>query len=527
MLRTFRVGRDERGSILPLTILLVAVTLTFTAFAVDLGTKRVARSDMQAVATVVAVDMARHINGRTKAAIEADPDWLQARDRTVARNKTTVGSRPTVQLVLGKVDSVTGAFSTVTSAERPTAVKATASSSVSFSFIRGSGSTSRSAVASVDPGVCFSVGSFLVALDTNEGALTSMLSSIIGTDIRLLGSGGLASIRDLQVPLAGIAAQLGVATADELVALPNLTVATFIKAMASVVDSQGNAAEANLLNAIAVHAPNVNLKLAEILKLAPGDNAALALNANVLEMLGAALYVASNGNAIAVPNLGLNLGLADVKAKVKVVEPPQMACGRVGATAKSAQVQVDLTTKVGGVLTAIAGADVVLGLQAAAATGTVTSLKCATGTQPDSVGINVVTGLVNDLKVKLAIALLVGVKVGADVTAATVGTSSTNPLTFNYPAAPGMPAPQSVAGIDKLNLAALQIALTLPLDPLGLLSAILGGVLDAVVKPLLVLLDPLLVALLTPILKLVGASLGGADVSMSSRVNCAAPRVQG
>lgn len=528
----FKVNREERGSILPMTVILMAVVLTFAAFAVDLGVKRVARSDMQAVASVVALDMARNINGRTKAAIEADPAWNQARDRSIARNKTTVGSTPTVQLALGKVDPTTGTFSTVGAPERPTAVRAIASSSVKFAFVRGGGATSRSAVASVDPGVCFSVGSFLASLNTNESALNGILGGIIHADLRVLSPGGIATVSGIEVPLLGIATELGVGTTDALVALPNLTVAKFITAMASVLNRQGNTLQANFLNAIAAKVPTATLKLADILSIAPGNNSALNLGVSVLELLGASLFVANGSNAIAIPDLGLNLGLLDVSAKATIVAPPKTACGGLGAKATSSQVSVDLTTAVGGIVSGLASATIHLGLKVASATGTLTSMRCGSGTQMDAIGVDVVTALVKDLNLHLDLKVLGGllgnlVAVGVDVSAPSVGTASPSAVTLTYPAPPGLPAPQSVAGITSLNLANLSIALTLPLDPLGLLSALLGGILGAVVKPLLVALDPLLVGLLTPVLRLVGANLGGADVAAASRINCDAPRLLG
>ncbi|MFI5427313.1 pilus assembly protein TadG-related protein [Aeromicrobium sp. UC242_57] len=310
-----------------MTVFLVVVVLTFTAFAVDLGIKRVARSDMQAVADVVALDMARKINGRSRAVIEADPAWLVARDRSIARNKTTVGSTPVVQLVLGKVDPITGAFSAVSTGQNPTAVKATATSSVDFAFVSGSGTAARSAIATVDPGVCFSVGSFLASLDTNESALNSILGGIISADLRVLSPAGVATVRGIEVPLLGIATELGVGTADALLALPQLTVARFITAMAAVLTRQGNTAQANFLNAIALRVPTANLNLADILSIAPGNNSALNLNVSVLELLGASLFVANGTHAIAIPDLGLNLGLLNVAAKATIIAPPKTACG--------------------------------------------------------------------------------------------------------------------------------------------------------------------------------------------------------
>ncbi|MFI5427314.1 hypothetical protein [Aeromicrobium sp. UC242_57] len=185
----------------------------------------------------------------------------------------------------------------------------------------------------------------------------------------------------------------------------------------------------------------------------------------------------------------------------------------------------------GGIVSGLASSTIRLRLSVASATGTLAALRCGSGSQMDSIDVDVVTALVKDLALHLDLKVLnvLGplVSVGADVTAPSVGTASPHAVTLTYPAAPGLPEPQSVAGLTSLNLANLSIALTLPLDPLGLLSSLLGGILGAVVKPLLVALDPLLVGLLTPLLRLVGANLGGADVAAASRINCDSPRLQG
>lgn len=517
--------RDERGSILPMTVLLVVIIITFTAFAVDLGMQRVTRSDMQALSNVVALDLARDMSGRTAAQIEADPDWALAKNRSVERNKWTVGSAPVVTPILGRLDKTTGIFSPVAASQVPTAVKVIAGSKVDFTFVEGSGSASRSAIATVNPGVCFSVGSFAAALNTNESALNGILGGILGVDdLKLLSSGGIASVQNLSVPLLGIATKLGVGTADELIGIPNLTVAGFLAATASVVNSQGETAGASLLDAIVVKLqalPAKPLNLGKILSLAAGDNSALDLNVNVLDLLTGALFVANGENFISVPGLVLNVpGLTNVSSKIKIIEPPKIACG-AGATAKSSQVDVELNAKVGGVVSGLSKASFRLNLSVASATGTLTAVKCGTAAPGGSATIDVTTALVKDLLMHLDLSLLGGLfgsllSVGADVTSGSVGSGP--PKTVSLP-----PSPQSVSGISSLNLAGASIDVT----GLGGLLNLLGDILGNVVKPLLLVLDPILTPLLNTILKLVGVSLGGAEVATVGAVNCNSPKLQG
>jgi Flp pilus assembly protein TadG len=68
--------KDENGAVALTVALVVTLLLAVASFALDLGLARVGVRDMQAVADVVALDMARQIDGRTVSAIEADTKWL-------------------------------------------------------------------------------------------------------------------------------------------------------------------------------------------------------------------------------------------------------------------------------------------------------------------------------------------------------------------------------------------------------------------------------------------------------------------
>ena len=87
-----RGPRDERGAIIPMVALLMSVLMGAAAMGVDLGQLRVGRVDMQSLADVVSLDLARQIDGRQTQVIQADPLWAQAREQSVARNHTTYGA---------------------------------------------------------------------------------------------------------------------------------------------------------------------------------------------------------------------------------------------------------------------------------------------------------------------------------------------------------------------------------------------------------------------------------------------------
>ncbi|WP_141006782.1 hypothetical protein [Nocardioides humi] len=83
-----------------MTVPLLAVLLVSGAFAVDLGMQRVARADMQALADVVALDLARELDGRT---VNALVDVLEEKkERSLARNHDMVGSaKPDLAVTMG------------------------------------------------------------------------------------------------------------------------------------------------------------------------------------------------------------------------------------------------------------------------------------------------------------------------------------------------------------------------------------------------------------------------------------------
>jgi uncharacterized membrane protein len=529
-----RRQRDERGSILPMTVLLITVMLTFTAFAVDLGVKRVARRDMQSLADVVAMDLARHLGGRSASTILADPAWRQVKTRALAQNPDTAGTTPNVVPVLGVVDDTTGAFRPVAGSDVPNAVKVIAETTVAFAFAGGTGSTGRSAIAKIDPVTCFSVGSFAASLDLTNSPLNALLGNIIGVNLKVLHPDGILVLKDVSVPLAGIAVKLGVGTAEELLELENLTVAKFLTATAAVLTDEGDTVQAAFLKAIVLRLqalPSVPLDLASILTLGAGAgaDAALDLDVHLLDLISGALLVANGTESIAVPALEIDLpGLTNISAKLAVTSAPKIACGQPGTTASSAQVKVQVDAKVGGVVEGLASSDLHFEVEIAAATGTLAAVHCGTGGAPDRTDITVVSSLVRglalNLKMKVAGFLLGSLlSIGADVTSTSVGTSGRKSLQFTYPEEPDLPAAQTVQGLASLNLASAHVQLSGLAGLANLLSPILSGV----VRPLLLVLDPLLTALLTPVLRLVGLNLGGAEVAMESRADCSAPSLVG
>src|SRR5205823_14901385 len=74
----------DRGAVLAIVAICLGFLITITAITVDLGRLSLRRRDMQAIADMVALDMARLANGRTTSEImsSADPSWAAELDRS-------------------------------------------------------------------------------------------------------------------------------------------------------------------------------------------------------------------------------------------------------------------------------------------------------------------------------------------------------------------------------------------------------------------------------------------------------------
>ena len=519
--------RDERGSFLPVTALMIAVVMGFSSFAVDLGLERVARRDMQSLSDIVAMDLSRQMKGRSVATIQADPAWTATKNRSVARNHT-LGAAPTVTPVLGSLNNATGDFTPLSGSAVPNAVKVTAATSVNFVFKKGrSGGTSRYSIATIEPVTCFSVGSYALGLNTDESPLNAILGGIVGvSSLTVLGSGGIASLKNVTIPLAGLATQLGVATPNDLANL-NIKMSTFLVAAATVLDNQGNTAQAALLNSTAAKlkllSKDTTYSLGKLLSFSTSSASALNANINLLDLVTGALYLANGTSAISIPNLSISLpGIGtNISVKATVVSPPQIACGGVGATAKSAQVSLSITGPLtSGLLSILVSGNIDIGIAVASATGTLTSMTCATGSSGSDVAvIQAQSALVKDLSLavkQIALLNLLGIPLlpigTVGLTAASLGSSGTQNLSFTYPST-GLPPAQSISAIG-LNL--------------GNLTPTVGNVsLSDGLKIVSALDTSILSPLLTRVMKLLGVSLGGADVEMLSRIDCASPRLSG
>lgn len=378
--------RDERGAVVPLVAILLTTLLGITALTVDIGIQRVARADMQALADMVALDLARELDGRAASAIE--PGLQAAADRSLARNADTAGDDADVDAELGTLVGAT--FVPASGATVPDAVRVTATTNVDFSFRPGSGGAGRTAVASAAPVACFALGSYVARASSGDSTL---LRTYLGSALGLSGTvGGYSGLAAVDVRLADLASELHAGTVDELLAT-GITVKGLYVAIANVLRRNGDAAAASLLQTVqAAVGVNPSLTIDRLVSLGSGDDAALLSTVNVLDLVVAAAHVATGGNFVTVPLSTEVPGLTDASLDLKVVERPQIACGRAAETvAETSQVTAVLT---GTTTRSLAGIGtlstrVSVHLTLADATGTMTSTLCGDGTTASPAGVTV------------------------------------------------------------------------------------------------------------------------------------------
>lgn len=360
--------RDARGvTAVVVAVLMSAVLVVSAAFAVDLGQQRVVRRDMQAIADVVSLDLARLLDGRTAAAYDKSA-FDEAKNKSVARNDDALGgelssSDVTWDFVERDGDNwvVVGKTSTGT----PTAIRVNAGSDIRFAFggVTGvaRGDANRTSIATLEPKVCFSVGANLVDLDTSSNVLVQALETFLGINLldvsaSAVGPSGIASLKQAQVPLLDLAAALDVGTVDALVTSTEpVTVGELLTASAEVLNNKGglaNVEAALLLEALAANAAlaTPTLLVSDILEVGPGGGSALNADLKVADLVEVLAYVAGE-HAVGV-TVPVNVpGLAGMLATVEVIEIPKMACARPNESpvveAESAQVRVSATLDLG------------------------------------------------------------------------------------------------------------------------------------------------------------------------------------
>ena len=307
----------------------VVLVVGVGALGVDLGMQRVVRRDMQALADVVALDLARELDGRTisQLAVEVDRgDPMSALSLAMAGNDDTLGSDPQVTVTWGAWRG--GVF--VPAVDPPTAVRVVASADTAFAFAGGRGGASRTAYGVSSTTACHRLGSFAAVLESERSAILSSLNSLLGLNLSLVGYDGLAAT---PIRLADIAADSRIGTPEQLLT-GNVALRDIVLATASALGRTkptGYAATVTTLNSVANVAGGLGtVQLGRAFSVSPSDSAALETRLSVLDVISGAFLAANGQHALSIPNL--QSGVAGVgnhfTGSLDVINGASLACGR-------------------------------------------------------------------------------------------------------------------------------------------------------------------------------------------------------
>lgn len=529
--------RDERGAIFPVTVVMMTVILLIASLVIDIGGDRLVRRDMQSMSDVIALDVVRQLDGRTAGAYtgydSTGPSTTllaAAKNESLARQNSHLANPDSIGIRLAVADRSTGAFVRWAAAgDVPNAVRVWSTGSSPFRFLSSTPrrtTLQRSALAFMgDPVACISAGATLADVDP-QGPLDTLLGKLVGVDrLTVLDPYALASL-ELEIPMADLAAKLGVGSVDQI-ATASVTAHDFVFAISEILPHKGNSSSTAVLDAIINGLPdNVNLDIGSFLKLDTGDQSAADLSINTFTLIQGTIMAANKNRFVDINLSGSIPGLSHVAVQAKVVEPPVIACGPVGTTARSAQVQVKLSadvTALGG-LVASANVDPVF-VTAADGSGTITNIQCVGNTRTLSVSANTSVGTFGARVLTTLLLGLTRLEIAAPDPAvkpngAALGSTTSQTLNFTFPDT-DIPAGQT-AGTSFGNLG-LSSATPIKIDVSGLP---VGNLLDTIVKPLLGIIDPLVSNVLRPILVDMGISIGTVRIQPTSRPSCNNPKLR-
>ena len=335
--------RDERGAVTLMMTVVLAVIMVCCAFVVDLGMQRVARSDVQALADVAALDLARELGNRTVA--ELEPVLDDALADSLDRNEAVIGDdRPDLDYVLGVVDE--DGFSPIDSGV-PSAVRVIAATTVSHAFASAIGSShgsaQRAAVAEASSTACFRLGTFVAAVRSGDSTVLEPLNEMLGVNLRLADYRGLA---DADLRLEQLVAEPTIGSPEALLSAP-VVYADLVEAMIAALskESPGTTSVAVMaLQKVAASSLTAGLgevSLGSVLNVEPTDRAALEVALSVLDIIGSA-RLSGGKYFLGIPNL--QAGVPGVgrhfSGEIHLVSAAELACGAPrsdGASADTAQ----------------------------------------------------------------------------------------------------------------------------------------------------------------------------------------------
>jgi Flp pilus assembly protein TadG len=344
--RQVRDRKDERGAVALFFALILSVLMGMTAIVVDIGMHRVTRGDLQALADMVALDLAREIRGsRTQADLAPAGDTgnpSSAASKSIARNSDILGEGLVVQVDWGSYDG--GNWDTAT--DPPSAVRVEASADTDFAVTDGSSDTSRVAFAVASSSACYRLGSFVAAVNSGDSTVLSPLNDLFDVNLTLVGYQALAGAT---VTLADLAATSAIGSPTQLLT-GSVTYSDLIRALIEVLSNEpgsSNSAAISALGAVLQASSTVgSVNLGNVMHLSPTDQAALEMDLNVLDIVGSA-RLANGDHFIQVPNLNASVpGVgSQFTGGLTLISAAQLACGKPNSpesVARNAQLEGSL-----------------------------------------------------------------------------------------------------------------------------------------------------------------------------------------
>lgn len=319
---------DQRGAVTLVVVFVMALLMVGSAFVVDIGLQRVARSDMQAVADLVALDLARELDGRTVG--ELLPVLDEELADSSARNSDTVGEAADLTYELGRMDQQ--GFEEMTSGV-PSAVRVVAHTEVAFAFAgftgQESGEAARSAAAESASTACFRLGSFVAAIRSGDSTVLAPLNDLLGVNLDLVGYQGLALA---DVRLEDLTATSAIGSPEALLG-GSITYADLVSAtIEALTREQGdNTIAINALSRIASSAVTATvgaIDLSSVLHIAATDRAAMEIDLDVLDLIASA-RLSDGRHFLGVPNIqGQVPGVGfQFSGGIYLVSAAELACG--------------------------------------------------------------------------------------------------------------------------------------------------------------------------------------------------------
>lgn len=426
---------DERGAVLVLTAMAMVVLVTFSALAIDIGLGAGRTRDLHQVADLIAVDVARLLDGSNPpAGIDAQVATSSARNDFAVSGTfpTYTSGNRRVELTLGCwVDPDENNPNDLLSFQpcsRPDAVRVKAFDTVDYVLADVVGIREerfdRTATAALLPNVDIGIGSVGVGLQqqldpvtgsvhgsTYVQVLNARLKAAFDTSASLTpppnGAGlDILSYRGLaasEVTWDDLATNAGFASPSDL-ANATITKGTLFDATADSLESQGDDAAAASVRAFAARSTfdqNGTLQLGDAFRQGTGtadDPGAIRSSINVMDLLIGSASIIDDRNFARftfTPNIP---NVLSVTVENVTVEPMQWnRRARVGESVNTSQIRQQITVQVDGGALGVLGlnAPITIPIVVEGATGdaTLTRLRCQEPISTSPAVLSAVTSL--------------------------------------------------------------------------------------------------------------------------------------